>query len=134
MRAQEFSEDNFGTHPRRVARPGSRPGRGHEPVPQYRSVEEKKIKGVDNKTCWPGHRYTGQEKKADGTYKDRCVKVGENNHDKIGNRHDPDDFDAMVSRLGQKAKQQPMSDVSPIVKQMRDELAQINQARNEKSS
>jgi hypothetical protein len=40
MRAQEFSEDNIGTHPRRSARPGSRPGRGHEPVPRYRSVEE----------------------------------------------------------------------------------------------
>lgn len=37
MRAAEFTEDNFGTHPRRPARKGSRPPRGHEPVPRYRT-------------------------------------------------------------------------------------------------
>ena len=40
MRATEFAEDNFGTNPRRAARPGSRPRRGHEPIPQYRSMSE----------------------------------------------------------------------------------------------
>ena len=37
MRASEFAEDNFGTRPRRPARKGSRPPRGHEPVPRYRN-------------------------------------------------------------------------------------------------
>lgn len=35
----------------------------------------KKIKGVDGKACWDGHRYAGKEKKADGSYKDKCVKI-----------------------------------------------------------
>ena len=38
MRAQEFVEDNFGTSPRRAARKGSRPPRGHEPVPRYKKT------------------------------------------------------------------------------------------------
>jgi hypothetical protein len=38
---------------------------------------DEKIKGVDGKACWKGHRYKGREKKADGTYKDICVKVRE---------------------------------------------------------
>lgn len=37
-------------------------------------LNEKKIKGVDGKACWDGYRYAGKEKKADGTYKDICVK------------------------------------------------------------
>lgn len=36
MRAQEFVEADLGTKPRRAARAGSRPPRGHEPVPRYR--------------------------------------------------------------------------------------------------
>lgn len=39
-------------------------------------VEDKK-KGVDGKACWKNYRYAGREQKADGTYKDKCVKVGE---------------------------------------------------------
>jgi hypothetical protein len=215
MRAEEFAEDNFGTNPKRAARPGTRPQRGHEPVPQYRSMDEgdrvktpsgmyrdrhtgvayskptgqdghdsymtpaymldqykkelariasgpykrtrevaqlrakiaklekqqggpeiaeEKIKGVDGKACWKGYRYAGKEQKADGTYKDRCVKVGENSEEKIAGRYDPEEFDAMVRRVGQKAQKKPMSGVSPIVKQMRDELAQIDRTRDEKSS
>lgn len=38
-------------------------------------VSEDKIKGVDGKKCWDGYRYAGKEKKSDGTYKDKCVKV-----------------------------------------------------------
>lgn len=38
---------------------------------------EDKIKGVDGKACWKGKRYAGKVKKADGTYKDKCVPVGE---------------------------------------------------------
>lgn len=43
----------------------------------YFALEEAKgkIKGVDGKACWPGKRYAGREKKADGTYKDKCVPV-----------------------------------------------------------
>ena len=37
--------------------------------------EYEKKKGVDGKACWKGYRYAGKEKKADGTYKDKCVKV-----------------------------------------------------------
>lgn len=40
-------------------------------------VGEDKVKGVDGKACWKGYRYGGREKKADGTYKDICVKVKE---------------------------------------------------------
>jgi hypothetical protein len=40
MRAQEFAEDNLGTNPRRAPRSGTRPSRGHEPVPRYRSMSE----------------------------------------------------------------------------------------------
>jgi hypothetical protein len=215
MRAEEFAEDNFGTNPKRATRPGARHQRGHEPVPQYRSMDEgdrvktpsgmyrdrhtgvayskptgqdghdsymtpaymldqykkelariasgpykrtrevaqlrakiaklekqqggpeiaeEKIKGVDGKACWKGYRYAGKEQKADGTYKDRCVKVGENSEEKIAGRYEPEEFDAMVQRVGQKARKKPMTGVSPIVKQMRDELAQIDKDRDEKSS
>jgi hypothetical protein len=42
------------------------------------SIErEGKIKGVDGKACWKGKRYAGKVKKADGTYKDKCVPVSE---------------------------------------------------------
>jgi len=41
-------------------------------------INEEKIKGVDGKACWKGKRYAGKVKKADGTYKDKCVPVGEN--------------------------------------------------------
>jgi hypothetical protein len=40
MRANEFiKESTFGTNPKRPARPGSRPPRGHEPQPQYEEVD-----------------------------------------------------------------------------------------------
>lgn len=37
----------------------------------------KKKKGVDGKACWKGYKYAGKEKKSDGTYKDKCVPIGE---------------------------------------------------------
>jgi hypothetical protein len=40
-------------------------------------LNEAKIKGVDGKACWKGKRYAGKVKKADGTYKDKCVPVSE---------------------------------------------------------
>lgn len=42
-----------------------------------KNVEEEKVKGVDGKACWKGKRYAGKVKKADGTYKDKCVPVNE---------------------------------------------------------
>ena len=41
------------------------------------TTKNKKIKGVDGKACWKGKRYAGRVKKADGTYKDKCVPIGE---------------------------------------------------------
>ena len=52
-------------------------------------VTEGKIKGVDGKACWKGKRYAGKVKKADGTYKDKCVPVGED--------HGPENPDAPVN-------------------------------------
>lgn len=44
MRASEFTtEDNFGTHPKRTARAGSRHPRGHEPVPRYKTVKDQDV-------------------------------------------------------------------------------------------
>ncbi len=42
-----------------------------------KGVAEEKVKGVDGKACWKGKRYAGKVKKADGTYKDKCVPVSE---------------------------------------------------------
>ena len=52
-------------------------------------VTEGKIKGVDGKACWKGKRYAGKVKKADGTFKDKCVPVGED--------HGPENPDAPVN-------------------------------------
>lgn len=50
-------------------------GNKKEPKLFDKTTTEGKIKGVDGKACWPGKRYAGKEKKADGTYKDICVPV-----------------------------------------------------------
>ena len=52
MRASEFTtEDNFGTHPKRPARTGSRHPRGHEPVPRYKTVKDQDVaEGYSNTT------------------------------------------------------------------------------------
>ena len=52
MRASEFTtEDNFGTHPKRPARTGSRHPRGHEPVPRYKTVKDQGVvEGYSNTT------------------------------------------------------------------------------------
>jgi hypothetical protein len=42
---------------------------------KYEAIQEGKKKGVDGKVCWKGYKYAGKEKKADGTYKDKCVKM-----------------------------------------------------------
>ncbi len=56
----------------------SRAAKGHEKYGYDENVTEK-IKGVDGKACWKGKRYAGKVKKADGTYKDKCVPVSESN-------------------------------------------------------
>lgn len=44
MKASEFTtEDNFGTHPKRPARTGSRHPRGHEPVPRYKTMKDQDV-------------------------------------------------------------------------------------------
>ena len=45
---------------------------------QKQGVAEEKVKGVDGKACWKGKRYAGKVKKADGTYKDKCVPMESN--------------------------------------------------------
>ncbi len=44
---------------------------------RYDENVNEKIKGVDGKACWKGKRYSGKVKKADGTYKDKCIPVSE---------------------------------------------------------
>ena len=46
---------------------------GSEKKEEKPEVKEEKIKGVDGKACWSGKRYAGRVKKADGTYKDKCI-------------------------------------------------------------
>ena len=41
---------------------------------RVQDIFEGKIKGVDGKACWDGYRYAGKEKKANGQFKDKCVK------------------------------------------------------------
>lgn len=61
MRAAEFTEANLGTQPRRAARSGSRPARGHEPIPRYQTQPTEKLDELDfmgsecTKDC-SGHR------------------------------------------------------------------------------
>jgi len=52
MRAKEFIvEDPIGINPKRPARSGSRPSRGHEPVPRYKSVEVDEAGKASRKLC-----------------------------------------------------------------------------------
>jgi hypothetical protein len=61
MRASEFVESDLGVNPRRPARSGARPRRGHAPVPRYRSANAEKLDELDfmgsecTKDC-SGHR------------------------------------------------------------------------------
>lgn len=46
MRILEIiSEDNIGTSPKRPSRPGSRPSRGHEPQPRYKTDDKEVDEG-----------------------------------------------------------------------------------------
>jgi hypothetical protein len=62
-------------------------------------------------------------------YLNRGKKVKES--EKIAGRYDPEEFDQMVQRVGQKAKKNP-SPLSPIVQKLRDELAQIDKEQAQK--
>ena len=61
MRASEFVEADLGVLPKRTARSGARPPRGHTPVPRYRSTNAEKLDELDfmgsecTKDC-SGHR------------------------------------------------------------------------------
>jgi len=57
----------------------------YKTVPVNPPKLEEKIKGVDGKACWKGKRYAGKVKKADGTYKDKCVPVNEDIEKTMGN-------------------------------------------------
>jgi hypothetical protein len=59
--------------------------RVYKTVPVNPPKLEEKIKGVDGKACWKGKRYAGKVKKADGTYKDKCVPVNEDIEKTMGN-------------------------------------------------
>ena len=65
MRASEFVEDMFGVEPQRAARRGSRPQRGHKPVPRYKTKSHDQEEQLDElmfmgmspcKTDCSGHR------------------------------------------------------------------------------
>jgi hypothetical protein len=76
MRATEFIEDMFGTHPKRPQRKGTRPARGHEPVPRYRPVDEKKskpsLRNPEDNPCWTGYKPVGTKQK-NGRTVPNCV-------------------------------------------------------------
>jgi hypothetical protein len=61
----------------KIARPGKAApyGSGYEKVKQtiqelVKEVLAEKVKGVDGKACWKGHRYAGTE-----NGKDICIKI-----------------------------------------------------------
>ena len=95
---------------------------GQKPGDQWR--------GDDKKT--PGKKLVGEEnvfKELNSHVKENAVerklktqlaefKQGVAESEKIGGKYDPEEFDAMVSRLGQKAKQGPMKTVWDPVKRV----------------
>jgi hypothetical protein len=61
------------------------PSMGQQRLPfEEDDIGEEKKKGVDGKACWDGYRYAGREQKADGTYKDKCVKVNNSEYAEAG--------------------------------------------------
>lgn len=102
------------------------------------------VAGPEN--CWPGYRKVGTKPgtgKNAGKRVNDCEKISEEgvaegepgnlehelnrqeyNDDKIGGRYDPDEFDQMVARLGQKAKEQERKhgpvDLAKLAQRLRD--------------
>ena len=69
MKASEFiNEAAIGTNPKRPARAGSRPNRGHKEEPRYK---EKDIE-EDNDPCWKDYKQIGMKKKG-GKSVPNCV-------------------------------------------------------------
>jgi len=62
-------------HLRRYPVPQDQMARPVKKKEEPKPTSEEKIKGVDGKACWKGKRYAGKVKKADGTYKDKCVEA-----------------------------------------------------------
>ncbi len=69
------NKDKEATYNRAMAQVNSPATEGKKSFLDYLALAEEKIKGVDGKACWPGKRYAGKVKKADGTYKDKCIPV-----------------------------------------------------------
>lgn len=67
-----------GSNKNKLAPQGQLKGTAPKKQPTHKLVgETEKKKGVDGKACWKGYKYAGKVKKANGTYKDKCVPVGE---------------------------------------------------------
>ena len=74
MPASKFA----GSDKNKLGAQGQLKGTAPKEQPTHKLVgETDKKKGVDGKACWKGKRYAGKVKKADGTYKDKCVPIGE---------------------------------------------------------
>ena len=85
MRANEFiKEEAFGTARRRTQRPGTRPARGHEPVPTYKDMTE-----MDKSQTPPGRDGSNdpdagkKEYTAKSTTAKKVAKDGEKSLNKI---------------------------------------------------
>jgi hypothetical protein len=67
-----------GSNKNKLAPQGQLKGTAPKKQPTHKLVgETEKKKGVDGKACWKGYKYAGKVKKANGTYKDKCVPVWE---------------------------------------------------------
>jgi len=98
--------------------PGAKIGLADEPN-KTTAVQGKKVKAsdqLDELKCWPGHhRVAGTKEGEPGS----CAKNKTNEQgEKIGGRHDPEEFDAMVDRLKKLAASGPMKTVWDPVKRV----------------
>ena len=142
MKASEFTtEDNFGTHPKRPARTGSRHPRGHQPVPRYKTITaqdsdntaESVAEGLSKRDqkdvaairaaiarleAQLNHPNADRDaiQQSIAHEKKRLALYGQgvaegNQEEKIGGRYDADEFDSMVARLKKLAGAGPMRTV-----------------------
>jgi hypothetical protein len=81
MRAKEFTtEGAIGTHPKRPARPGSRPDRGHTTEPRYKEVKPPKSYdpdwisklSADELNSIAGKRYPKKDQDIDEQFCEEC--------------------------------------------------------------
>ena len=90
-------------------------------------ITEGKIKGVDGKACWKGKRYAGRVKKADGTYKDKCVPVGEE-LDEAGSPAQQAAIAIAMKKAGKKPKSESLTldQQFDMIEEMIDAMAQAH--------